>query len=239
VNIYNELQGITGVPVDIIGINEITGGQDSRMYASRPLTWLRDTSALQVEAAWGNTWRDLVILDPLNRRVVTYNLSPGFDDLSVAANYTKVKNALNTAATLTDTDGDKLPDYWELWAFGNLSKNGSSLLPDGAGALQHYAHGSAFPLSGAPAGLPLITTFPDGLGGTTFSVNWRGRRGTALGLTLVPEFSNTLSGWTGSTDFEEYSRRRLYDGSGAERIEWRSVVPNPVRFIRVRATLAP
>lgn len=227
------------MPVDIIGINEITGGGDARMYAGRPLTWLRDTEALKVETAWGGTWRDLIILDPLNHRLLTYNLSPGRDDLSVAANYTKVKNALAAAATLMDTDGDKLPDYWEQWAFGDLSKNANSLMADGRKALLHYAHGSTAPLTGSPAGLPQVTALPDGEGGTIISVNWRGRRGTALGLTLVPEFSRTLATWAGTTEFEEFSRRPLYDGSGAERIEWVSVVPQPVPYIRVRVSTTP
>jgi hypothetical protein len=235
---FNELKDTTGLPVDIIGINERNQLTDARMYLAKPLSWLRDTDEVKMQVAWGAAYRDLVILDPLNQRVQTFNLTPGVDDLSVAANYTRVKNALIAAAVIVDSDNDGLPDYWEEWAVGDRTRNANSLMPDGRKLLLHYAHAAAERSGGLP-GLPRMVGLLNGTGGTLPAVIWRGRRVTAGGLTLLPEFSANLLTWTGTTDYEEYSRRPLYDGSGGEVIEWRSVLAQPVPFVRVRATLPP
>ncbi len=232
------MKDTTGLPVDIIGINEIADGTDARMYAARPLTWLRDTPAVNMQSAWGALYRDVIILDPLNRKLAAFNLTSM--DLGVAANYNTVKQFLTTAATITDTDGDKLPDYWEQWAFGDLSKSSNSLLPDERKVLQHFAHGSSAPLSGVIPGLPQCIALPGESDGTTIYVIWHGRRGVVPGFSMAPEFSvNPGAPWTASIDYTEFSRRPLYDGSGAERIEWRSVVASPIRFIRIKAALNP
>jgi hypothetical protein len=223
--------------VDIIGINITSGGSNALMFAGKSLSWVRDNAVLDVQSAWSAEYRDVMILDPLNRRITTFNLTSF--DLSVAANASEVKTALSNAATLTDDDIDGLPDYWEIWATGSKAKGPDTIMADGRKLLSHYAHPSPAVPSSVPAGLPQMFALADGLGGRLIAANWRGRRGTALGLTLAPEFSATLDSWNTAEDYEEYSRRPLYDGSGGEVIEWRSVVPQPVPYIRVRATLPP
>ena len=203
------------------------------MYAGRPLSWLRDDSVPSILDSWGAVYRDVIILDTLNNRVDTWNLTN--NDLRVQSNRDTMKKKLRTAATPADTDNDRLPDYWERWAYGSLSRSGSYRGPDGITALVHYAHCSRTPLSGALPGGPDAVLLPfDG----AISLTWTARRGRALGLSVVPEFSPSLAAWslTGH-GWEEWNRFPLYDGSGGEIIEWRSVGPSPWPYARVRMTL--
>jgi len=43
---------------------------------------------------------------------------------------------------LPDSDADGLPDAWELLRFGNLSQNGSSMVPNGLTARQNFIYGT-------------------------------------------------------------------------------------------------
>lgn len=203
------------------------------MYAGKRLSWIRDTTAANVETSWGAFFRDVIILDPLNRKIDTYNLTAF--PLTIAANKAALKSKLTTAATPADTDGDHLPDYWEQWAWGTLSRNGATSGPGGLNTLQHWAHCSTAPATGIIAGLPRMAVYPfDG----TLSVLYTRRRGTAFGLTLTPEFSTTLSSWTTTGHgYEEWSVRTLYDGSGGETVEWHATAPLPFPYVRIKAAL--
>jgi hypothetical protein len=236
------LNGTTVLPVDIVGVNQPQYGPSPSMYTGKPLSWIRDhntavggPSPASITTAWSVSYRDVFILDPLNGKIEVYNLLT--NDLTVAANKQTLKNKLIAAATPADTDNDKLPDYWEQWAFGTLSRNAATTGPDGLPALLHYAHGNTAPGSGVLPGLPRIVFLQD-ISGMGVSVVWTQRRGTAFGLTMTPEFSTALASWTTTGHgFQDWSVRPLYDGSGGEIVEWHSTLPNPFRFARVRTAV--
>ena len=214
-------------------MNEIGVGPSTLTFAGTRLSWTRDTEAALVQSSWDAEFRDVIILDPLNNKLETYNL--GANPLSVPANKTALKGKLFAAATPADTDHDGLPDYWETWAYGNLSRNGATTGSNGLKTLQHWAHCSPASATGIITGLPVIAVYPsDG----SLSVFFTRRRGTALGLTVTPEFSTTLSSWTSiGHGYEEWGVRTLYDGSGGERVEWHAPAPGPFPYIRVKAAL--
>ena len=220
--------------MDIIGVNETAATPYySGMYAGKPLSWLRDTSAVNVETSFGAIYRDVIILDPLNRKIDSYNLSTY--SLTDAANRLVMKNKLIAAATPADSDHDGLPDYWETWAYGSLSRNAATTGTNGLKTLQHWAHCSPAPATGLIPGLPSMAVYPfDG----SLSVFFTRRRGTAFGLMVTPEFSSTLSSWTTTGHgYEEWSVRTLYDGSGGELVEWHALAAVPFPYVRGRATL--
>ena len=61
-----------------------------------PLPILQDTPEQNVWASWNATWRDVMMLNPDNFHVDTYNLTP--NDLAVPANYAELKSRLKTIA---------------------------------------------------------------------------------------------------------------------------------------------
>jgi len=223
------------LPVDIIGVNQPQYGMDPTMFGGKPLSWIRDNFTVNMSAAWGVAYRDTLILDPRNEKIETYNLTTY--DLTVPANKATLKAKLQAAATPADTDNDKLPDYWERWAYGNLSRSPATTGPDGLKTLLHYAHCSPPPVAGVLPALPRMVVLGAG-SGTSASVIWTRRRGTAFGLEITPEFSANLAAWTdGAHSYEDWSSRTLYDGSAGEVIEWRATLPNPFRFARLRVAL--
>jgi len=229
------LKGTTVLPVEVIGCQE-TGQLDfPLMFAGKPTSWIRDNATLKIETSWGAHYRDTVILNPLNGEIEIYNLTD--HDLTDPLNKAALKTKLINAATPADADNDKIPDYWEQWAYGTLAQNGASTGAGGLKTLMHYAFCNPNPVSGVIPGLPKMTFIPTDEG-MVFSLRWTRRRGTALGLTFAPEFSDALDSWTTTnTGYEDSSSRILYDGSGGELIEWRSVIPNPLRYARVRVVL--
>jgi len=229
----NGLSVTTILPVEILGVNETGSSPETRMFSFKVQSWLRDTTTANVQTSWGASYRDVVILDPLNNKIESYNLTTY--PLTTEANRATLKNKLIAAATPADTDNDRLPDYWEQWAWGTLSRNGATAGTDGGKTLLHWAHCSTAPATGIIAGLPGMAVYPsDG----TLSVFYTRRRGTAFGLTVTPEFSTTLTSWppTGH-GYEEWSVRTLYDGSGGETVEWHATVPLPFPYVRIKAVL--
>lgn len=228
------------LPVDIIGVNEIGIGPNTFIFTGIPLSWVRDTAAANVQSSWGAFFRDVVILDPRNNKLETYNLNdhPLDKDNPTPqneANKTALKNKLIAAATPADTDNDRLPDYWEQWAYGNLSRNGATTGTDARKTLLHWAHCSTAPATGRIAGLPDISFNPSN---GIFTVTYTRRRGTAFGLTLTPEFSQSLATWTTTGHgYEEWGAKPRYDGSGGETVTWQSVAPAPLPFVRIKAVL--
>jgi hypothetical protein len=228
------------LPVDIIGVNEINGGSNPLMYAGKRLSWVRDTAGLGIEASWGAVYRDVIILGPNNGMVDSYNLlsSPINGTASAnVANRAAMKSKLIAAATPVDSDNDKLPDFWEILTYGDLTRSGASV-EAGAGvtALQRYAHCGGVAGTALVDGLPRVVGLPDG----SVSVIYTRRRETAFGLTVAPEFSRTLvaDGWeTAGHGWEEWSTHTLYDGSCGELVEWKILSPGEWRFLRVRSSL--
>ena len=212
----------------MLGVNIPTGGTNALMYAGKRTSWIRDTSVLKIQESWGAAYRDVVVLDANNRTVGVINVT--INDLRVEANKTAMKNLIISAASPADTDNDKLPDYWETNTYGNLSRTPASLEPGGIKVLQRWAHGA----SGVVDVEPSIVALPDG----SVSMIYTRRRGTALGLTVVPEFSEALASWgPDGQGWEEWTVRTRYDGSGCETVEWKILSPGPRRFVRVKAQL--
>lgn len=229
----NGLSVTTILPVDILGVNETGSSPDTRMFSFKVQSWLRDTATANVQTSWGAAYRDVVILDPLNNKIESYNLATY--PLTTEANRTALKNKLIAAATPADTDQDGLPDYWEQWAWGTLSRNGTSTASGNVKTLQYWAHCSTAPATGIIPGLPEIAFTPsDG----TFTVIYTRRRGTAFDLTVTPEFAQSLTSWTtAGHGYAESSVKPRYDGSGGETVTLTSVVPAPFPFVRVKAAL--
>lgn len=223
----------TILPVDILGVNETGFSPDTSMFSFKVQSWLRDTASANVQTSWGAFYRDVVILDPLNNKIESYNLITY--PLTTEANRTTLKNKLIAAATPADTDHDGLPDYWEQWAYGTLSRTGATTGPGDVKTLQHWAHCGTAPATGLIADLPRMVFIPsDG----TFNLIYTRRRGTAFGLMVTPEFSESLTSWTTTGHgYEEGSVRTLYNGSGGETIAWLSTVPAPFPYVRVKAVL--
>ena len=89
--------GAAAGQVRILGVNEI--GQESGnavMTTGRDLPWLQETAAEPVWTPWAVAWRDVVILDRLNRKVGVYNLT--LHPLSDPTNYAELKAMLESAA---------------------------------------------------------------------------------------------------------------------------------------------
>ncbi len=66
------------------------------MVSGRTLPLLQDTASQNVWGRWTATWRDVMILNPENIHVDTYNLSD--HDLANPAFYAELKARLKAAA---------------------------------------------------------------------------------------------------------------------------------------------
>ena|SRR5215510_12018997 len=76
----------TTVPVRILGVNAVgEEASNDLMCAGRVLPWLQDMSGVDVWGKWAVTWRDVVIIDPENKKVAVYNLTQ--HDLNTPANF--------------------------------------------------------------------------------------------------------------------------------------------------------
>jgi hypothetical protein len=199
------------------------------MYAGKRTSWVKDTGALGIQAAWVAQYRDVVVLDAFNKPAGAYSLNPP-QTLQDQVHRDAMKAMIVAAATPADTDNDKLPDFWEMNTYGDLIRNGASADAGGITVLQRYAHCTISAMDVQPR----IFSLPDG----SVSVLYNRRRGTAFGLTVLPEFSRTLSGWdTVGHGWEEWSLRTQYDGSCSEIVEWKILTPGEWRFGRIRSTL--
>jgi hypothetical protein len=78
------------LPVHICGVNQ--AGQESgnaEVCTGRTIPWLQETADHPCWTPWHVTYRDVVILDPQNRRAGVFNLTE--HDLSVPANYDSLR----------------------------------------------------------------------------------------------------------------------------------------------------
>ncbi len=225
--------------MDIIGVNETTSSTNAAMYLGRSLSWLRDTAAAGAQSKLNGTYRDVVVLDPLNNRLFVYNLT--VNDLTIPANRQALRNLLIAAATPVDEDGDQLPDYWERSLFGDLTRGPNTIMPDGRRLLLHFMLGTANPAAPTPAALPSLNLVDDGLGQRRLLHQFRRRRGNVGGITLVPQVSDDLTSWTApAAGWSLLRTTRLYDGSGCDFVEWWTTgppAPGIPRWTRVRAAL--
>jgi hypothetical protein len=219
------------LPVEIIGFNLAGSGQNTAMFSLKSLSWARDASSGALAAALAAGYRDVVILDPLNQKVGSYNLTS--NNLADAAKKAALKALLTGAANPVDSDRDRLPDYWETWAFGGLQVAADTRALDGLMGWQHYAQGTR-PFSVGREPLSLRPSAP------WMEVVADVRRGRPHGLVMAAEFSVNLRSWT-SIGYEALPTVPLYDGSGRERRVWRSgpSMPAAAPFARLRLTTGP
>jgi hypothetical protein len=188
------------------------------MFNGKPCSWVRDNFDVNISAAWGANYRDTFILDPLNGKIEAYNLTA--HDLSVAANRAELKSKLIAAATPADSDGDKIPDYWEMQTAGSLALGPGDLAPHGEKLLHAYALCST-PVGGHAAALRISR---DAAGVTLRCIR---RRGLLNGLVVAPEIAGALDSWGPPAGFGAPVITTLYDGSGGELVEWRNLTTPP------------
>lgn len=85
------------VDIDILGINKVGYEEyNDKFTTGRFLPWLQDTEEQFVWKAWKAHWRDLVVLDTKNRKLLVYNLTE--HDLNEEENYAELKGILASAA---------------------------------------------------------------------------------------------------------------------------------------------
>lgn len=178
------------------------------------MPWLQDTFAENVQADWGVTYRDVLILDPLNRP-----LEPAFNltsqSLADPVIREQLKNRLRQASVFRDTDADGIGDDWEERFMGNLS-SGRDSDPDrdGEAMILEFALGNR-PLGGSPAG-PAIRIMPVE-GSPTVVISHRRRLGTAGGLEYVLQRKAENHSWeTVDDNFTFIEAVNPYDGTGTE-----------------------
>jgi len=94
-----ELDGL-GLALDVVilGVNEVGHESGNELMTSgRDLPWLQDTVVDDVWGAWAPTYRDVVVLDPLNQEIAVFNLT--VHDLGDAVEYEALKQIFIAAAT--------------------------------------------------------------------------------------------------------------------------------------------
>jgi len=222
--------------VEILGINRISDERfnTAATNAASILPWLQDTATENVWSRWGIEYRDVLIVDGLNRPVTTYNLSSR--DLLQAANRQALKQLLLDAATIADTDQDGLPDVWETFWFQSLSPTPDSD-PDADGVDNRteftFASNPVDPASG-PLARPLLLQ-PGGR--PALAVTFRRFAGSAATTTV--ETSPDLQSWSADRThiFQVGSLVNLFDGMGGAEFRFQQTSASgalPTGFIRIR-----
>ena len=228
---------MTGHNIEIFGINWNPDSDASidLMTHGRDLPFLKDTNAENVRNQWAAAYRDVIILDPLNRRVdPPFNLVA--NSLSIADNREALKAMLRGLAEHVDSDNDGLDDNWEELFLGDLA-SGSADDPDGDRRenFLEYAFGSS---PDSASGLAMLTP----------SISWnenvqllllsfRRRLGAGGGLTYEVEQSQNGNDWEGlDVDFTTLEADNLYDGTGTEKVTVRIPESGGGAFFRVRVS---
>lgn len=79
--------------IAIIGLNEVDLERDNESFTEgRDLPWLQDTEDQAAWAAWGVSYRDVVVVNPEGELVGVFNLTE--NDLSNNGDYADLKAAL-------------------------------------------------------------------------------------------------------------------------------------------------
>lgn len=204
--------------MEIFGINWNRDDTTSNELATanNDLPWLQDTFAENVRGRWEATYRDVVILDPLNRSAnLTYNLTS--NNLGQAANREELKRRLRLMAQWRDEDQDGLADDWEERYVGNLE-----VAPDdrvGGERSNEVFLNYAF---GLPAGSsaftgPQLRVTRDGTGQAFCHLTYRRRLGTAGGLVYEVQGFNLEGAWEESSlAWTIEKTQETWDGTGTE-----------------------
>jgi hypothetical protein len=221
--------------IEILGINVI--GEDylnESAVAGRTLPWLQDVPEQDVWSRWGVEWRDLRIIDSQNRLVAVYNLT--FHDLGVLENREEVKRMFLAAAQVVDSDGDQLPDDWEMNYLGALSaKAGEDSDGDGIDNFTEFAFGTNPKDAKSRTSFKPSTVF---IGREKFlSLTFRRRAGSILDYAV--EASPDLTRWSRSTtDLTQQLPAIHFDGTGTAEVTCTlkaATTSQPYGFLRVKA----
>jgi len=184
------------------------------------LPWLQDNFAEYVQNDWDATYRDVIILDPLNRPLdPPVNLTN--DSLALVENREALKQRLREAAQFLDTDDDGMGDDWEERFLGGLGQaEGDDPDTDGENLFLEFALADP-PLAREVAG-PTIRVSPlDGEGPVIIS--HRRRLGAAGGIEYVLQRKEPDHQWTDvSDDFTLTGSTNPYDGTGTEIVTWQA-----------------
>lgn len=222
--------------VEILGVNWSQDDEfaNDLMTEGRNLPWLQDTLIQNVRDQMSASYRDVIILDPLNReQAIRFNLTTS--DLALATNREVLKKLLRNAAVFVDEDDDGIADYWEQWFFGAIDIAGN-LDADNDGADQMIEYG----LGSDPLSAQSIPSVEVGLSQEVESprvtLTFRRRLGLAGGLHYLIEASEEGEKWSDqSSSFRLQKIIKTFDGTGTEIVTFQSVSEFPIRkMFRVR-----
>ncbi len=225
------------------------------MYNGRRSPWVRETAAVQPFLTWtlpvaGHTaveWRDAVIVNAAGEFAGLQSLTD--DSLAVAANATRLSNALRAAASRSDkdTDLDGLPDDWELTQLGTVAHTGAAD-PMGAGRSLFSSYAQGLPVRYAAQQGPLISRVMVG-SVPYFQMEFRRRLGLEgvtgtlpARLTYTPQVH--ANGVWSNAAWVPISDTDPWDGTGTRKIVMRSPVPAAgaaapkTQFVRLKITAA-
>lgn len=229
----------TGTPlnIEILVVNQTgKGGAASmaQMNSGRSLAVVQDSSSANVWNGWDVEYRDVRILDSSNRVAAVFNLSN--HDLSSLSNREALKELLVSAAQLTDTDSDELPDHWESQFLRGLSHGGNDD-PDGdqASNFAELALGSdPFNRWSRPS---LTTSINEA---SRFTITFPRWAGTLARYGV--EGSTNLVNWSADPTTLRITSRNLYDGTGRSEVSYsfnKTVVTQPFGFLRLNVEPMP
>jgi hypothetical protein len=232
----DELRGTnTDLNIEIVGVNQTASAAYNYLIINRTLPWLQDTAVENVESRWQAEYRDVRILDWQNEVQAVYNLTE--HDLSVATNRAALKALFLATAKAADSDGDGLPDSWEIHHFGNLATG-----PDDDADLDGINNRTEFAFGTDPTDpkslAPMKATFSRQ--GTPGPVVYSYRRPAGSIMSYIMETSLGVEGpWGPNPQLVTVQpRRNLYDGTGtSEVICWPTAagLKQPFQFFRVKA----
>lgn len=190
------------------------------MTAGRTMPWLQDTAAENARQKFGAFYRDVIILDGLNREVGRYNLTTF--DLALPNNTEDLKRLLRDAAALVDSDSDGVADDWEERYLGGLGQTpGGDLDRDGDDNMIEYGLATDPGDSTSHAGINYNLSEAGGTKEISFS--FRRRLGEAGGLQYLLESSTDGENWDDASGaFSLESVENPYDGTGTEIVTYKS-----------------
>lgn len=206
-------------PTSPSSLAQMTGGRSLPWLRCDPMNRANDPSKSWLiptgdDASRAPLYRELVILNQRNEVVLTFDLSAKpIDGTSHADQRAVVRDAIRSAAALTDADGDALPDAWEIDEFGSVDAvTADSPTPSGLTALAAYAIGQS-PHAGDPTRAPRLVR-----SGSTLSLTYTRRVDRRPSLIWTVQQSDGLTAWTDWSPPSLASAATQFDGSGTERI---------------------
>jgi hypothetical protein len=220
--------------VEALGINTVgESAYNSLVTAAHKLPWLQDTAEEGVWSKWAVTYRDFQIVDSLGRLRAIYNLTD--HDLGNSTNYTALKQILINIAQVADSDGDHLPDDWELLHFGNLSaKPSDDPDHDGFDNMTELAYGTD-PLDPQSAPRMLVSRMKRS---QALSADMTFRRCAGAWLNYSVEECSDLPRWLDNSALlgSPLAVRNLFNGSGCSEVTVSIPASDPRSFFRLRAS---